>query len=719
MYLLDIYVTNASLNINRPFTYFAMSKVNNFCRVYINFNHRKTIGFVSKAVYTDDKPEVLLKRYPYKIAPIIEIIDEEPIMDEKMFSLAQWLSKVTISPFISCLNIMLPKTLKTSTRFAKARTVVKIKKHLYDDIKLTKRQKEIYDIICDDMLLSDVNRMSPSVSKKLREIGVISTYEAEYHSMQKEVEKREFFNLNPEQKQAFEGICASDKTVNLLYGVTGSGKTEVYLHLAKDMLGKGKQVLILVPEISLTPQMIKRAKERFDNVAIYHSYLSDQRKHEEYRRVLKREIDIVVGTRSAVFLPFSDLGLIIIDEEHDHSYKQDNVPCYNAKMVAYKRARDFGAKVLLASATPSLDVYTRAVKGDYGFFKLTKRVNEQMPDIKIIDLDKAVKSGSDYIISNELKQAVKDVLKQKKQAIILINRKAYATIVRCGECNSVLQCRDCDVALSYHKDTDTLKCNVCGKVYSMPKYCPNCHSDVLLRYGFGTKRVVENLIETFPDARIGRLDADSIKGQDGHEKILKQFFEHRYDILVGTQMLAKGLDFEDVVLVGILNADSGLMHSDFNSSETTFDLLMQAAGRSGRAKDHGQVLIQAFNPDHYVLKAVAQQSYEFFYKTEMNYRYKANYPPYIHLIAVYISDQNADRLNSSLIFLNQLVQNQNLASYDPTILRKLNKKHRARILIKTKDLPHALNALLDISAKYHEKSNISPLKVDVDPLYLE
>ncbi len=719
MYLLDVYVTNASLNIDRPFTYYSLTEVKAFCRVNISFNHRKTLGFVSRSTYSTQDINELSTIYPYKIAAIINVIDEEPIMDEKMFALAKWLAKVTISPFISCLNIMLPKTLKTSTAFIKSKMVTRVRKVLPEDIKLTKRQKEVYDLITDDMLLRDVNQISPTISRKLRERGAITTYEDEYRSLEKARTKKEFIELNTEQKQAFKGIIASQKTVNLLYGVTGSGKTEVYLHLAKDMLSKGKQVLILVPEIALTPQMIQRVKERFDNVAIYHSYLSDQKKHEEYQRVLKREADIVVGTRSAVFLPFCDLGMIIIDEEHDHSYKQDNVPCYNAKMVAYKRAKDCGAKVLLASATPSLDVYTRAIKGDYGFFKLTKRVNEQMPDIRIIDLDQAVKKGSDHIISDELNKRIGEVLDQGKQVIILINRKAYATIIRCAECNSVLQCEDCDVALSYHNDTNTLKCNVCGRTYSLPERCPNCHSTALLRYGFGTKRVVETLAEAFPAARIGRLDADNTKGQDSHEMILKQFAEHQYDILVGTQMLAKGLDFEDVVLVGILNADSGLMHTDYNSSETTFDLLMQAAGRSGRAKHQGQVIIQAFNPEHYVLKAVASQSYESFYKTEMNYRFKANYPPYIHLIAIYISDLNLNRLNRSLALLNQLVCRQSLSAYDPMILRKLNKKHRARILLKARDLPQALNALTRVSEQYHHNSNISSLKIDVDPLYLE
>ncbi len=718
MYLLELYVTSASLNINHPFTYYSDEEVKPFCRVKISFNHRLTAGFIYRVTKTQKSLKELENDLGFKVLKIKEIIDQEPIMSMELFSLAKWLSKVTVSPLIAALNVMLPKSLKTASTLYQPKKIKKVKKVSKDTALLTSKQKLLFDSIQDGELLSELNKRT-TIHKTLLNKGYLEIYEEEYRSEDKVYYKAGFKELTEDQNKVYQAILASEKIVNLLFGVTGSGKTEVYLHLARHYLNLGKQVLILVPEIALTPQMIKRVKERFDNVAIYHSYLSDKKRHEEYFKVLHGEVKIVVGTRSSIFLPFNDLGLIIVDEEHDHSYKQDNVPCYSAKMVAFKRAKDFKAKVLLASATPSLEVYNHALKGDYGLFKLSKRINEKMPRIKIVDLNKEVKKGHSAIISEPLKDALSAVLAKGKQAIILINRKGYAPIVRCSECSEVLTCRDCDVSLSYHNDTNTLKCNVCGRVYPMPYECPKCHEHSLVKYGFGTKRVVEVLSELFKEAKIGRLDADNTSKKDAHEMILEKFARHEYDILVGTQMLAKGLDFEDVILVGILNADAGLMHEDFNSSEVTFDLLEQASGRSGRSKCEGEVIIQAFNPDHYVLKAVSESSYESFYKTEIAYRKKAKYPPFSHLVALYLSDENEKRLNKASFILYKLILKTGLKCYEPYTLKRLNRRHRLRILIKEDDLVKAINVVNGVVSKYLTYNLASSLKVDIDPLYLE
>ena len=683
MYILETYVTNASLNINRTFTYLSSEKVEAFSRVKINFNNREMLGFVAEVSYLNKTKAEIEAMYGYKMLEIIEIVDHKAILSKDLYELALWLAKVSLSPIISCLNVMLPKTFKTSNKLLEASKEIRFKKKDLN-IDLTKRQKEVYDLLVDDDLLANARKISVGITNKLLEFGMIEKYECEKRGYDIRLEKDEFKILNEEQASAYKGILESRKYVNLLYGVTGSGKTEVYLYLAREYLKRDKQVLILVPEISLTPQMINRVKSRFNDVAIYHSYLNDQERHREYMRVLNDEVKIVIGTRSSIFLPFSKLGLIIMDEEHDHSYKQDNTPCYSTKMVAFKRAKDFDAKVLLASATPSLDSFTRALRNDYGFFKLEHRINNNLPDIKIVDLNTEMRKGGSYIISSNLKNELDNCLAMHKQAIILLNRRGTAPIVRCGNCNNTLMCDSCDVALSYHKDLNSLVCHICGKHFMMPKKCPICGANNIVQYGFGTKRVVEELEKLYRDIKIGRMDADSTAIKNGHEKILNAFGNHEYDILVGTQMISKGLDFEDVTLVGILNADAGLMHADYNSTETTFDLLMQASGRSGRAKEKGKVVIQAHNPNHYIFKALLAQNYEMFYRTEMNYRKKANYPPFTHIIAITLKDKSEKRIYASSEFIYNELKKLPYQLYNPNILVKLKDQNRTRIIIKDK-----------------------------------
>lgn len=707
-----------NLKIDRTFTYYSDEEVKKYCRVFVKFNHTKMMGIINDVHICEDLKSAE-GQCGFKIQKIESVIDDEPIIKEDIISLAKWLAKTTISPFVTCLNNMLPKTFKVAKHHKTIKKALFIKKVDKDTSELSPRQKEVYEALHDDMRYKDARAISESVIKKLLTMGYIKRFEKDDTDLKvPSLPIKAFKELTHDQKMAYEGILGSDKLVDLLYGVTGSGKTEVYLHLARHFIEHNKQVLILVPEIALTPQMIERVKERFGDVAIYHSYLNDNERYHEYMRVLNREVNVVVGTRSAVFLPFEDLGIIIIDEEHDHSYKQDNTPCYSAKAVAFKRAVEFDAKVVLASATPSLETYSRAKKADYGYFALPKRINESMPQVTIIDLTKEIKSGGSYIISSALEKEIASVLSLKKQAIILLNRRGYAPIIRCSDCGSVLMCKDCDTALTYHKDTDELKCNMCGKTYKTTDHCPNCGSDKLVSFGLGTKRVVETLEKMFPEAKIGRMDADNTHVKNGHQRILGAFGDHQYDILVGTQMIAKGLDYPDVTLVGILNADSGLFRTSFNSPEVTFDLLMQASGRSGRAKDEGKVLIQTFNTDHYVLKAVERQDYTYFYNIEMNYRHKADYPPYTHFVCVFISDTNTRRLNTSISIFEDLTNDID-RHYRPFKLTKIMAKERYRFTFVNRDIAYILDKLQKAIDIYTSKKNVSSIKVDVDPLYME
>lgn len=717
MYVVSVYVTNDALAVNKTFSYKSDEYIENFKRVKVIFNHAKTNGIVVDCVETDI--EEFEKTNGFKLSSILEVLDSFPIIDERQFELAKWLSKTTISPFINCLNTMLPKLLQTTKSF---------KEPLKDELvykaniecELTSKQHQVLSLIRDGMKASEARKLSISIFNKLREKGCIYTTFVEKETLKSEIIINDNFKeLTSDQENVYNEFLNSDKRIFELFGVTGSGKTEVYLHLARHYLQMNKQVLIMVPEISLTPQMINRVKERFNDVIFYHSALSDNERYAQYKKVKENKVSIVVGTRSSIFLPFNDLGVIIVDEEHDTSYKQDSTPCYYAKNVVIKRCIDFNAKAVFASATPSLDSYTRALKGEYGLLKLPNRINHTLPEIKLVDLTCEIKKNHNYIISKELKEQIEFTLNNNKQVIILLNRRGYAPIVKCGDCGTTLMCKDCDNPLNYHKDIDALKCHTCGRIYKNVRYCPKCNSDNLIYYGFGTLKVEEELRKLFPNAKIDRMDRDTTTRKDSHEEILKRFGNKEIDILIGTQMIAKGLDFPDVTLVGILNADAGLAHQDYNSAKLTFDLLMQASGRSGRADNKGLVLIQAFNIEHYVLKAVLKQDYDYFYRIEMNYRHKTLYPPYAHLLAIFISSENKEMLDSSVVYLMNLVDKLPYKHYRPLELNRIKGKHRTRILISNDKLNPLINDVWDIIDKYLKEKGRASIKVDIDPLYLE
>ena len=720
MYLLSLYVTNTTLATDHPYTYLSKEKVELYKRVEVFFNRALNAGLVVKCEYTSSSKEELEKEYGFKLIEINRVIDEEAILNDEQYKLAKWLSKVTLSSFTACLNTMLPKYLKNTKKREKPVIVKRIHKNDINNLVLTPRQKDIYYLLEDKELLSEARKLSISIVNKLINLNAISIYEEERQLEDEEfkINGNAFLELNDEQKLAYDSFLNDNYRINYLYGVTGSGKTEVYLHLAKEFLSSGKQVLILVPEISLTPQMIDRVKERFTSVAFYHSELSNQERYEQYCRIKNNKVKIVVGTRSAIFLPFNNLGLIILDEENDSSYIQDNTPCYDTRRVAIKRIEDVKGKLLMASATPSLEYYSRALKGDIGFLKLTKRINNTLPSIEVVDLNKEIKKNHQYIFSNLLIDKIKERLSRHEQCIILLNRRGYSPIVKCGNCKTTLMCKDCDTALNYHKDEASLKCHQCGRVYHLPAKCPKCGHDDWIYYGFGTKRVEEEALKLFNGAKIARMDHDATLRKGSHQDILKRFENKEIDILIGTQMIAKGLDYPDVTLVGILNADASLLHQDYNSAKMTFDLLMQASGRSGRSLNKGEVVIQAFNTNHYVLNAVKKQDYDYFYRIEMNYRYQASYPPYRHLISLIISEQNEDKLNKLSLALKKSLDLTELKVYRSINLAKRIKEYRSRILVTGNDLRKML-VILDPLVRKFINDYSCRLKVEIDPLVLE
>ncbi|MBR3151394.1 MAG: primosomal protein N' [Erysipelotrichaceae bacterium] len=721
MYLLEIYVTNSALAIDHPFTYLCEEEPQRFERVEVSFANSRNVGLITGIAETEKSEEELEADYGYKLLWIERILDEQPVLTQDLFELAEWLSKTTISPLVACLNVMLPKYLKTDKNSGRPNEETLIRLHKPEGVKLTPKQEALYDSLHEDQPVSEARKISVSMTKALIDKGYIELYTRQktFEKTFTEIRDSAFKQLTASQKDAYEQFLSSEKKTHYLFGVTGSGKTELYLHLTREYLKRKKQVLILVPEIALTPQMIERVKERFNNVAFYHSELNDQQRYEQYRRVADRETDIVVGTRSSVFLPFSDLGLIIMDEEHDSSYVQDNVPCYDARKAALKRALDFKADLLYASATPSLELYTRALKGEYQLLTLPDRINHTLPQIIPVDLNREVRRGYSPILSSLLKQEMQKALEQNKQTIILLNRRGYAPIIKCSSCKETLMCEDCDTALNYHNDERILKCHQCGRIYPMPKVCPHCGKNTLVYYGFGTKRVEEEIRYCFPAARVQRMDRDSTSRRGAHQSILERFARKEIDVLIGTQMIAKGLDYPDVTLVGILNADAGLMHQDYNSSKTTFDLLMQASGRSGRAADSGKVIIQAFDVDHYVIKAVLNQDYPSFYNTEMKYRYLSKYPPYTHFLALFLTDRSDTRLERSLALLEEKIAGLDIKHYRPLEVAKRAGERRFRILFTDVSLRKMLDALQPVVRGLSEKGNFSRIKVEIDPLYLE
>ena len=533
--------------------------------------------------------------------------------------------------------------------------------------------------------------------------------------------------LNEEQEAAVQAITQQighDGKPFLLEGVTGSGKTEVYLQVIQEALSRGKTAIMLVPEISLTPQVTNRFISRFGKkVAILHSGLSNGERYDEWRKVERGAAQVVVGARSAIFAPLKNIGVIIIDEEHEASYKQDSNPRYHARDVALLRAKYNQAILVLGSATPSLESRARAGKGVYHFLQLTKRANPQaqIPEVEIVDF-------RDYIGQNEasnftpvLLEAIQDKLDRKEQVVLMLNRRGYSSFVMCRECGTVDTCPNCDISLTLHMDTKSMNCHYCGFSKRIPHSCPNCSSRSIRYYGTGTQKAYDELAEAFPQARILRMDIDTTRKKGSHEQILKEFGDGQADILLGTQMIAKGLDFPNVTLVGVLNADTALNLPDFRSSERTFQLLTQVAGRAGRAENEGHVIIQSYNPKHYAITFAKNQDYEGFYAYEMSIRKQLAYPPYYFTVGITLSHKieevvikkSYEVLNILRSGLSDKVQ---ILGPTPKPIARTHNLYHYQLMIKYRfedHLPDVLNQILDWTQQKDNKD--LRLSIDHEP----
>jgi len=535
--------------------------------------------------------------------------------------------------------------------------------------------------------------------------------------------------LNDEQQVAVDRIVAAvqqpAKTTFLLEGVTGSGKTEVYLQSIAAALAQGKTALMLVPEISLTPQMVQRVKGRFGKaVAVLHSGLSSGEKYDEWRRIKRQEAQVVVGARSAVFAPLTNLGLIIMDEEHESSYKQDDAPRYHARQVALWRSQYHDCPVVLGSATPSLETRARAEKGVYQRLLLADRVNQRpLPKVSIIDMKTELQKHAESNFSQALLVALQDRLDRHEQSVLMLNRRGYSSFVLCRDCGFVLKCPNCDISLTLHMDTHTMKCHYCGHEEAIPRICPNCHSHQIRYYGTGTEKVEEELRDLLPDARIIRMDNDTTRKKGAHARLLSQFGSGEADILIGTQMIAKGLDFPNVTLVGVLNADTALGLPDFRASERTFQLLTQVSGRAGRAEKSGHVYIQTFNPDHYAIRFAQHHDYEGFFKYEMRMRHQGGYPPYYFTVQITASDLDeaiaAKRMYQLLQWLKpRLTPSTQILGPTPKPIARVNRRYYYQIVIKYKREPNLAATLTTLlhETQVQQRQGLQ-IAIDVEPLH--
>lgn len=721
MKIANVFVEHPIMHLDHSFTYSCDGyNVQRGERVQVPFGKTSIVGFVTGVDYISDEEA---SAYPYTIKAIESVIDEEPLLNEELFQLGEWMANTCIAPKISCFQCMLPAKLKPKSNYKQKRMEAWVR-FCKDSDNLTTKQKAALDALRNgDMLRTQFHQIFKSPGKKIIELGLAEVYEKEKQAViDTQGPTQNDLALTDEQKNALYTLQSIQKhEVVLLHGATGSGKTEVFLQLARSIIEKGKQVLILVPEISLTPQMVKRVKARFGSqVAIYHSGLNAQEKYEQYQLVRRHQVQIVVGTRSAVFMPFDNLGAIIMDEEHDTSYKQESSPRYHCRDVAIERGRYHNALVVLASATPSLESYARAMKKVYQLIEMPSRVNGNFPEVKLVQMRKAVSRGESYMLSEQLMAAIYDRLQKKEQVILLLNRRGYTPILRCISCGHVVMCPHCEVAMSYHKDEKQLKCHICGATRPVPNYCPSCSSSTWRYLGVGTQKLEELVQIKFPQAKIIRMDADTTGKKNAHEDLLSAFGEKKADILLGTQMIAKGLDFENVTLVGIINGDAMLNRSDYRSAELTYDLLEQACGRSGRGNKIGEVIIQAYDTDHYAIQCAAKHDYHTFFVNEMKYRHLANYPPYTYLGGITFSSRHEEEIEQASSRAMKILKNKSgFKVLGPAVLTKRKDELRIRILLKSKQKELLVSTIREIYDEHLKNKEKARMDIDLSPIMLD
>ena len=670
-----------------------------------------------------------------KAKKINRILDPTPLFSIKYLKLLEWVANYYCTDFVTVLNAAIPmKLIEKNSKTEQSVTLIK-----EDFTGLTKRQKEILELLKEEGKISltyfeEKAKTTRATMKKLADSGYVK-FELEYIyrnplTIFKDVKIEPLYELSPEQQEVYEGIKSKMRSQNpiLLHGVTASGKTEVYFKLIKDVIDSGKNVLFLAPEIALASQLTKRLARKFgiNDVAIWHSSISDGEKYDVWQRLYNNEIKILAGARSAVFAPLQNIGLIIIDEEHEGAYKQTNpAPRYDARVVARRLAQFHQAPLLLGSATPDVSTYYYALNNNNLFQMLKRYNNAPLAKPEVINMQEYGKAAYRGIISKPLQTEIKAAVENGNQAILLMNRRGYSTYTQCKSCGTVIECPDCSIPMVWHSSIKKLKCHYCSKEMSFPDYCPVCGSDALSNSGSGTQKIEVLVKELFPEYRVERIDSDILTKKNAHIELLNKFQKGEIDVLVGTQMIAKGLDNPNVTLVGVISADTGFSVPDFRASERGFQLLTQVAGRAGRGEYKGKVLFQTYNPDYYAFQTAKSQNYEKFFETEIKARQEFDYPPFSQIIRLILSSLNNYRAEKSAmeiaLRLNTMTEKFGFTEYletlgpTPCIIAKINGFYRFQILIKNKLSQKGHDFVSRFLDKITLPKDIK-LAIDVDPL---
>ena len=690
----EVIINSEALEIDRPFTYKVPEEFNNeikigqIVKVPFGKGNKTSEGFILNLKNDDN--------IKFKTKNIAAILVKDPVIDEDDINLIEFLREKTLCKYIDAFRLLIPVGIMKGAK-AKKKKVIVLKNEDLSNIKNPDGYKKIVEFFkansgkyTKSELIND-HSISQYKLNKLIENEVLSIEEESVFRYNDRVYNKDSAKtLTIEQENIIREYINSDDKMFLLKGVTGSGKTEVYMKLVERVLLEGKSAIILVPEIALTPQMIERFKGRFGvNVALFHSKLSDGERFDEWFRVKEGKSKVIVGARSAIFLPAKNLGLIIIDEEHENTYKSEQNPKYQTKEVAEYLSELKGCKVILGSATPSIETYYRALTGEMKLLELNSRVdNKAMPPMKVIDMRNELKGGNKSLFSRELFIAIQERLKRKEQIILFLNRRGFSTFVSCRSCGYVFKCDECDISMTYHKN-GLLICHYCGKTKREPRECPKCHSKYVKFFGAGTQRVEEEVKKYFNNAGILRMDVDTTRDKHSYERIYNTFKNGEADILIGTQMVSKGLDFKNVTLVGILAADMSINIPDYRAAERTFQIITQVAGRAGRGDKQGEVLIQTYTPQHYSLQYAVNYDYEGFYEKEFTVRAMMKYPPFGKLLLINGTSKKEELLKNFMHKITMMIKPLVESCLDieilgpiPCMISKLKENYRWQIVIK-------------------------------------
>lgn len=691
-------------NVDRPFTYLIPEEIHGKIEigdtVIVPFGsgNRLRKGIVVDFPVKSEWPDDRLKF-------ITELSSKDVSLSDSRIELAAWMKRNYGSTMIASLKTVIPvrKKVKESTKkiIVRNKTIDEIDEY----IQLAMKRKNaaqlrlLFAIREEERIPKDIlDRKFPVPSTtlaKLRELGFITIEEERVIRKTVKADRREGENvkLSPKQQQIVDEIAKDrEQGINktyLLHGITGSGKTEVYLDTIEKVIERGEQAIVLIPEIALTYQTLMRFYRRFkDRVGIMNSTLSDGEKYDLFTEAKEGNLDVVIGPRSALFTPFQNLGIIVIDEEHEGTYKSENMPKYHARETAIELAKMSGASVLLGSATPSIDSYYKALNGEYRLFSLTERLTgNQLPTVHVADLRQELRSGNKSILSRQLQELITDRLSKKEQIMLFLNRRGVAGFVSCRACGFVVKCKHCDVSLTLHNN-GRMVCHYCGYSQEAYRLCPSCGSKYIMGFKAGTEQVEETVQKMYPGVRTLRMDADTTKKREDYESILSKFLDHEADVLIGTQMIVKGHDFKNVTLVGVIAADMSLFVSDYKAPEKTFQLLTQAAGRAGRGLVPGDVVIQTYQPEHYAIQFALNQDYEGFYREEIGYRDLMDYPPVAHMLSVLVTDpvsENAEKLSAELVNLIRKNHDSLVIGPTPCAIARVNEIYRYSFYIKNKD----------------------------------